>query len=157
MMKQMHAEPTIPPDQHTINNCIHTKMLERLTAFSSFHPPAATATRQEGAFHRRRHSFCTAIHNKPSSLVSLSSHTPLQQISFEAASVMFLSSDMLATTAPATTATTFEPVLNVPALGSFVLIMTLFLLLRLRVGAISDAADTRMAALEALREVNATN
>lgn len=49
--------------------------------------------------------------------------------------------------------TTFEPVLNVPALGSFVLIMTVFLLLRLRVGAISDAAEARIAALSTLREV----
>jgi hypothetical protein len=55
----------------------------------------------------------------------------------------------LATTS--STTTTFEPVLNVPALGSFVLIMTMALLLQWRISAIGQAAETRMAALEHLR------
>ena len=63
--------------------------------------------------------------------------------------VSFLLSDAASTTP----ATTFEPVLNVPALGTFVVIMSMALVLYLRVGAISDAAERRIAALEELREV----
>lgn len=53
----------------------------------------------------------------------------------------------------AATTTNFEPVLNVPALISFVIIMTLALLLRLRVGAIEEAAERRKLALNELREI----
>jgi hypothetical protein len=51
--------------------------------------------------------------------------------------------------------TTFEPVLHVPALGSFVLIMTMALLLQWRVAAINQAADTRITALKTLRQAKA--
>jgi len=48
---------------------------------------------------------------------------------------------------------TFEPVLNVPALGSTLFIMVMALLLRLRVNAIGNAAEKRMLALDTLREM----
>ena len=66
-------------------------------------------------------------------------------------------SDATVTTSSTPTAaaatTTFEPVLNIPALGSFVLIMTVFALLRFRVNAIEQAANARTAALVKLREI----
>lgn len=101
-------------------------MLDRPTAFATFH------------HHHARGSSRTALAALPATL------------QFPNAAAIFLCDDDAALTA---TATTFEPVLNVPALGSFILIMTVFLLLRLRVNAISDAAETRMAALETLRQV----
>jgi hypothetical protein len=48
---------------------------------------------------------------------------------------------------------TFEPVMNYPALASFLLIATVFGLLQLRTNGISTAAARRVAALKALREV----
>jgi hypothetical protein len=50
-------------------------------------------------------------------------------------------------------ADSFEPVLNVPALGSFLFIALVFSLLRWRVGAIERAADRRTTALEGFRTI----
>jgi hypothetical protein len=53
------------------------------------------------------------------------------------------------------TTTTFEPVLNVPALFVFVLIMGIFVLLQRRVSSIEAAAEDRTLALQQLRTLKA--
>ena len=55
----------------------------------------------------------------------------------------------------ASASTKFEPILNVPALMVFVLIMGIFLLLQRRVSAIEAAAEVRTLALQRLRTVKA--
>lgn len=49
----------------------------------------------------------------------------------------------------------FEPVVNTPALGSFLFIAIGFLLLQLRIGAIKKAVSRRQTALEELRAIKA--
>ncbi|CAB9520921.1 expressed unknown protein [Seminavis robusta] len=81
----------------------------------------------------------------PARLLSLSS-TEL------ASSSSFWLADQVLSSSSTPSTTTFEPVLNVPALASFVLIMTMAFVLRQRVNSINDAAQARIAALEALRD-----
>lgn len=68
-----------------------------------------------------------------------------------------LADDAMATFADVTTATktSFEPVVDVPALLSSFVILVGALLLRLRVGSIGKAAERRMGALETLRDIKA--
>lgn len=58
-----------------------------------------------------------------------------------------------ASSAPVTPIQEFEPIVNVPALSSFLIISVVFGLLQLRINSVSQAAKRRSSALETLRKV----
>mmetsp|Transcript_3272 Transcript_3272/g.5386 ORF Transcript_3272/g.5386 Transcript_3272/m.5386 type:complete len:252 (+) Transcript_3272:41-796(+) len=61
--------------------------------------------------------------------------------------------DVAASSAPVTQIQEFEPIVNVPALSSFLTISVMFGLLQLRINSVSQATKRRSAALESLRKV----
>lgn len=75
-------------------------------------------------------------------LVSINPQLVEQQSIFSAASLIGESG-----------AQVFEPVVNVPALSAFVVIAAVFTLLQIRISAVSNAAQQRSTALDALREI----
>lgn len=126
------------------------------SAFTSLVPHRLNTGKHRGSELRKRQRFnnkcCTGVsRHLPSSSLGVLSHVgencwhtlaPLPQ------SLLLSENRDL----PATQQT-FEPVLNVPALGSFLFIMLMALLLRLRISAIGEAAEERIVALETLRKV----
>ena len=82
-----------------------------------------------------------------------SSHSP-SSFSHQPFGTLLAASDDLsaALTAPAPYQT-FEPVVNVPALGAFAFVTVVFGLLQLRINRVQTAAERRKAALESLRVV----
>ena len=82
-----------------------------------------------------------------------SSHSP-SSFSHQPFGTLLAASDDLsaALTAPAPYQT-FEPVVNVPALGAFAFVTVVFGLLQLRINLVQTAAERRKAALESLRVV----
>ena len=61
--------------------------------------------------------------------------------------------EVAASSAPVTQIQEFEPIVNVPALSSFLIISVVFGLLQLRINSVSQATKRRSEALESLRKV----
>lgn len=95
--------------------------------------------------------------NQPRSSAFLQPHTPRQRSTITKKLASFVKDGFDAaaavSSAPVTQVQEFEPIVNVPALSSFLIISVVFGLLQLRINSVSQATKRRSEALETLRKV----
>jgi len=93
--------------------------------------------------------------NHPRTSAFVLPHTPCQRSTTTTKQYAFVDAGLVvaASSAPVTPIQEFEPMVNVPALSSFLIISVVFGLLQLRINSVSQAAKRRSAALESLRKV----
>ena len=95
--------------------------------------------------------------NHPRTSAFVLPHTPCHLSSTATKKYAFVDAaefaDVAASSAPGTSIQAFEPIVNVPALSSFLIISVVFGLLQLRINSVSQATKRRSEALESLRKV----
>ena len=93
--------------------------------------------------------------NHPRTSAFVLPHTPCHRSSTTTKKYAFIEDgfEVVASSAPVTQIQEFEPIVNVPALSSFLIISVVFGLLQLRINSVSQATKRRSEALESLRKI----